>query len=497
MNSTLIRFVAFVVFAVVALGRGEPAYSWTVPPVYESPQTESTAFSILDENGESHRMYSDSAAVLIIEDNYSDPIYKVEAGVADRNQTVMTDSLEKLGFHVIVWRDLAHDQMLSSLEEFFLAYGNKPEARIFFYYFGHGDKLGTDDPDTERTYMVPVDAPNPATNEDGFYKKAIPLSYIAYKADEIVVRHAFFAFEACQAGDIMKQLRPLGDPAARVIHPMPAPKFPNGYILSDEAARRTRQFITAGALGANVTQKGVFTVTLAAMLRIDRSADGFLTGAGVMNRVRELVPGYESGQVPEVGWSPISNSGDMLFGVSGEISKQTEQNSVPTQSDSLEQAGDDHVCSVMGTYRPSINEHRLLTKKMDSSDVLFGNFFVVNYAAKECRIDGSFEDCWVREPRIFLLDEKHRDETSISELTKISFNNGVHSDDVFIKSAAEIQSWREIVNKQCGIQFGQADPEMASVKLRKALNPGNYTLAFAYERNKIKQIVKFDFSISK
>ncbi|TAV74743.1 caspase family protein [Rhizobium leguminosarum] len=496
MNSAIPRVIAIFASLLLTLLAAEPAYCWTIKPTYETPSIGSTAFSILDENGETHRLYSDSEAVLIIEQNYLDPDYKVDAKVADDSQRSMTEALEKLGFHVTVWRDLGHDQLMIALEEFFHAYGNKPEARLFFYYFGHGDKLGTDDPNTERTYIVPVDSPTPQ-NEGEFYAKAIPLSYIVYKAKEIVVRHAFFAFEACQAGDIMKDLRPLSTPKATVLHPMPSPKFPNGYILSDEASRPTREFITAGALGANVAQKGIFTQVLAQMLRIERSNDGYLTGASVLNKVRDAVPGYEKGQIPEIGWSPISGSGDMLFGVSGEISKKSEQNSVPTQSDTLEKAGDEHVCTVMGTYRPSMNEHHLLTKIMDQTDVLYGNFLIVNYASRQCEVAGDGSGCLVYKPRIYLLDERHRDELSISELGKISSNNGVQSDSVEIKEEPDIQSWKDIVTRQCGTHFDQSDSGMAFVQLDKAIKPGRYTLAFSYERAKTEQVVKFDFSVSK
>ncbi len=193
---------------------------------------------------------------------------------------------------------------------------------------------------------------------------------------------------------------------------------------------------------------------------------------------------------------PKPRAVDLLRSLSDELSKQTQPKLV--QADSPQKEVENPVCTVMGTYRPSINEHQLLTKEMSLSDVLFGNFFVVNYLIKKCKDGGdNLVDCSLEEPKIFLLDEKHQDETSISELVKISFNNGIHPDEIFIKSEPDIQEWKEIVNKQCGFQFSQAETGMISVKLKKALKPGKFTLAFAYKRDQKEQLVKFGFSVSK
>ncbi|MBZ9790504.1 hypothetical protein K9B32_10265 [Rhizobium sp. 3T7] len=192
---------------------------------------------------------------------------------------------------------------------------------------------------------------------------------------------------------------------------------------------------------------------------------------------------------------PKPRAVDLLRSLSDELSKQTQPKLV--QADSPQKEEENPVCTVMGTYRPSINEHQLLTNNMALSDVLFGNFFVVNYLIKKCKDGGNFIDCSLEEPKIFLLDEKHQDETSISELAKVSFNNGIHPDEIFIKSEPDIQEWKEIVSKQCGFPFSQAESGMVSVKLKKALKPGKFTLAFAYKRDQKEQLIKSNFSVSK
>ena len=80
-------------------------------------------------------------------------------------------------------------------------------------------------------------------------------------ADAIHVKHAFFAFEACEAGAIFYQM--LGSDA------LP----PNGYILGADAQRKARQFVTAGN-AIEPVPAGKFTDALVAGLDAAEAADG-------------------------------------------------------------------------------------------------------------------------------------------------------------------------------------------------------------------------------
>jgi len=62
----------------------------------------------------------------------------------------------------------------------------KSNARLFFYYYGHGLVMGDNenDPTGPRTFIVPIDAPNPATQEQQFYRTALPITQIVEFAKE-------------------------------------------------------------------------------------------------------------------------------------------------------------------------------------------------------------------------------------------------------------------------------------------------------------------------
>jgi hypothetical protein len=276
---------------------------------------------------------------------------------------------------------------------------------------------------------------------------------------------------------------------------LPAPKFPNVYILSEEANRPVRQFLTAGSIGKDVTQKGVFTAMLAKALDVAANVDGFVSGASVMNTVRRAVPNYAKSQVPELGWSPITDAGDMLFGLSGTITKTPNQNSVPTPTDTSSNLGDSRVCSVMGTYRPFTSEHHVLAKRVDSLDVLRGNFFTVNYMVQACGTAYKAAECSLTDVKIYLLDKLHLSETSLDEMRKISFNNKVESVQTGFKDNAEDRNWEESVRATCGLQFNTSFGGMAFVEIKRPLPAGDHALVFSYKRAGVQQQIRFNFEV--
>lgn len=121
-------------------------------------------------------------------------------------------------------------------------------------------------------------------------------------AQNITVKHAFFALEACQAGEIVA-LMTLGDPF-RFPHP-------NGYVLSDNVQRPVRQFLTAGSANDDVLARSPFTALLVAALE---NGEGYVTGSEVVSFVKQKVPQAVPGQQPDSGAIPMSGAGDFIFG---------------------------------------------------------------------------------------------------------------------------------------------------------------------------------------
>lgn len=283
--------------------------SWGVAPAYETPTAPAatTAFSIKDQTGQPREIYAESYAILIMQGAYRSGGWNAVSDAALPKEKLLREALERRGFHVLVWRDLTSKQLWDTLRDVFGVYGYKQNARLLFYYYGHGQVMGTiDDPSGPRTFLVPVDAPNPFSDEEAFYRSAVPINFIVQSAKDSTVKHALFAFEACQAGSVIKSL----------VGPMPP--NPKGYLLTKEILRPVRQFLTAGAAGKDIPAQGVFTAMFVGGLsdpEADTNHDGYVTGSELMNYVSQRVPQNTREQQPEWGRYPIADGGDIVLGL--------------------------------------------------------------------------------------------------------------------------------------------------------------------------------------
>lgn len=306
------------VFVVLVLGALSPirpthASTWSVKPAYETANgTKSSSFSIVDDRGTSRQLYDKSHAVLILEGNYLRAGgFSTVPSSALTSERLLRERLEERGFEVTIWRDLGSRQFKNVLDEVFSTWGHEANSRFFFYYFGHGQVIGTDSDDAgPRTYLVPVDAPNPVQDEAMFERFAIPITQIVAYAQQATFRHAFFAFEACKAGAVVTSLASLDGPAA------PRPK---GYLLSRELLRISRQFLTAGNDVQVVPANNSFTAVLAGALSdklADVNGDGYVTGDELMLYVKTRLPNFATSYplTPETGKFPMVGGGDMVFG---------------------------------------------------------------------------------------------------------------------------------------------------------------------------------------
>ncbi|MBY3038472.1 caspase family protein [Rhizobium laguerreae] len=298
--------------------------TWSVPPQYRTPGNSSTAMVIKDQNGVARTVYDESYAVLIIQGQYSNG-WSPTVAQGERSASILRKALEARGYHVMIWRDLKGQQFQLLLSEILSNIGYRNQTRLLFYYFGHGTSLGTSDDDAgTRTFLVPVDAGDPSTNPQGFYRSAIPISRLTELASAMTIKHAFFALEACNAGGILSTLG------------LPPPPNAMGYIFGENVKKHVRQFLTAGNEQQEVPT-GVFSALLVgAFDEGSRNGDGYVTGSDVISYVTRHSPQYTKDFPlnPSYGFIPPAGGGDMVIGPSlAKLHESNKGNSSPVVVD--------------------------------------------------------------------------------------------------------------------------------------------------------------------
>jgi hypothetical protein len=281
--------------------------SWNVAPAYQTAAAGSNDFAVVDDRGISHTLYSGSYAIIILEGSYRPEgrYVPVTAGAA-MSERLLVPVLEERGFRVLLWKDLEAAALRQVLYDVFSTLGYEDEARLFFYYFGHGQVIGmADDPAGQRTYLVPVDAPNPVTDLKGFQRTAFPITQIVEYAKQATVKHAFFALESCYAGVVIASLAG------------PKPPYPKGYLLNPDILKPVRQFLTAGNDIQEVPANNSFTALVAGALAdpdADANHDGYVTGSEAILYVMSRLPQNIYRSTPEHGRYPLISTGDLVFG---------------------------------------------------------------------------------------------------------------------------------------------------------------------------------------
>lgn len=297
MRYRLIRYAAVLICLFMASVIGAKAadndgkdFIWSVQPSYETPQGRSKdiGFGIVDSYNNLHNIYSSSYAVIIEEGAYKyqsawTPVIEESKKYGDQIKEI----LEKQGYRVFVWRDLTGTQLRNLLEDIINNLGYEQEARLFFYYFGHGyvykstaarpgdaSEQGGD----ERGFLVSVDAPDPAKDRAQFLSKALPITRLIEISNEMTLRHAFFALESCKAGSIFR---------TRLENNQV--DYPTGYVLSQNVQRPARQFVTAGDANESVPA-GVFSDVLYQGIKSADADIGFVTGSSLIDYVKRHVP---------------------------------------------------------------------------------------------------------------------------------------------------------------------------------------------------------------
>jgi uncharacterized caspase-like protein len=213
------------------------------------------------DTGKAVELYNDSQALVIGVSRYRNGWEPLSGVPGDCD--VFSAALAAHGFADTRVTDPDRDQLMQALDSFRRKQGLNPEARLLVYYAGHGHSLD-DEVLGETGYSVPVDAPLPRKDMNGFLGSAVEMSEIESFAKRLRSKHVLFMFDSCFAGTIF---------AARSASTIP-------LHINDKATRPVRQFITAGDANETVPDQSIFRRYIVRALEGegDTNGDGFMTG---------------------------------------------------------------------------------------------------------------------------------------------------------------------------------------------------------------------------
>jgi len=229
-------------------------------------------------------LYQGSYALLIGASDYHDPQWPdIESIPGELDQ--VDAILKAQGFSVSKYYNPTKRQMVGHFRDFIDEHGYDEGNRLLFFYAGHGytRKKGN----TNKGYLVPVDAPSPLEDEKGFQRKALSMSQILTWARESEAKHSLFLFDSCFSGTIF-QSRALAEP-------------PN--VIKKIVSLPVRQFITAGSAGETVPSQSTFTPAFISALEYgkgDLNEDGYVSGTELGLYLQNEVPKHTD-QTPQFG----------------------------------------------------------------------------------------------------------------------------------------------------------------------------------------------------
>jgi len=285
--------------------------------------SQSRGFVEVEIAGVPTELYSESYALVIGVSDYTNG-WPSLPGVKTDVALVKT-ALEANGFTVTQVLNPTSLQLQAAFSDFIKNYGSDahPNARLLFYYAGHGHTIATNYGDT-LGYIVPTDACLPTKDEAGFQSKAMPMSQIEIYAKTIQAKHALFLFDACFAGSLFNMTRAIPD------------------IISTKTKQPVRQFITSGSKDETVPDKSIFReqfITAITTDEADANNDSYVTGAELGEYLQTNVTNYSRNtQHPQYGKirNSLLDKGDYVFALSTETNDNTDNKIVVTTTGSLQ-----------------------------------------------------------------------------------------------------------------------------------------------------------------
>ena len=239
-------------------------------------------------------LYGSSHALVVGIDNYNNGWPRLSMAVKDA--VLVAEQLRRRGFDVTLKTDLGAADLTRAIQEFFVIKGEDPDARLFFWYAGHGHTLDGEG------YLVPADAPRPSA-QAAFKLSALPLRTFGIYVRQARSKHAFAVFDSCFSGTVFDSQRSMPPPA-----------------ITRATTQPVRQFLTSGDANQSVSDDGTFRKlflrALAGEERADANGDGYVTaseiGLFLGDRVTNLT---QARQTPRYGKlrDPDYDRGDFVF----------------------------------------------------------------------------------------------------------------------------------------------------------------------------------------
>jgi formylglycine-generating enzyme required for sulfatase activity len=260
-------------------------------------RTQERGLNIRVEDGKDIKLYDKSYALVIGVNDYVAGWPKLPGVKKDIEEVAR--ALELHGFQVTKVENPDSAQLDKSFRDFIDAYGQGTDNRLLFYFAGHGHTLKQSYGE-EMGYVVPVDAPNPNTDQVGFRSKAMSMEQMELYAKRIQSKHALFLFDSCFSGSLLAITRAIPENI--------------GYKTS----RPVRQFITSGSADERVPDKSIFREQFISALEgeADRDKDGYVTGTELGMFLQDKVINYSrNAQHPQYGTirNPNLDKGDFVF----------------------------------------------------------------------------------------------------------------------------------------------------------------------------------------
>ncbi len=259
-------------------------------------QAQRNSLIVKDANGKEVIVYQESHALVIWAGDYKN--WGKLNNLQYEAKEVIT-ALQKQGFQVREIPNPNRTKLSNGIKDFIDDYGYRQNNRLVIFFAGHGYTR-----QQTKGYLVPVDAPDPIVDEQGFLKAALSMEQINSWATQMEAKHVLFVFDSCFSGTIFKQ-RSNGEDAG------------NAYIR-DVMNKPVRQFLTAGDANEKVPAKSVFTPLFLRALEgeADYTKDGYVTGSELGLYLTQHLPNLTRGnQHPQFGTilDVNLNRGDIVF----------------------------------------------------------------------------------------------------------------------------------------------------------------------------------------
>jgi len=225
------------------------------------------------------------------------------AGVADytggwsdlpgvkKDVETISETLRKRGFTIARSYGRTSEELKREFDAFLEKYSSDRDARLIFYYAGHGHTLDGSG------YIVLKDALLPSKSREGFLKGSLPMAYFADRAKKTRVHRVLFVFDSCFAGSVFSAMRSVPD------------------IVIELLSKPVRQFITSGTEEQLVPDDSVFRRRFIEGLKggADLNADSIVTGSELGAFLKESVANYTSGTQTPVYGKMVGFDGEFIF----------------------------------------------------------------------------------------------------------------------------------------------------------------------------------------